>query len=511
MAEALKPLSKFRETSALPFREETDYIAGSPIPTRNVIDGMPTDELFHALMNSSPIGMYIVQDGKFRFVSRKFTEIIGFSREELIGSVSLNYVYSEDREMVKSNAREALKSGFCKPYEFRAEAKNGDIKWVLETVITINYQGKRATLGNLMDITERKRAQEEMRQANEKLTLLVNKFEKQNRQNSILSEMRDLLQACSTMREIAPIIMSSMKKLFPEAEGALFLMSPSRSDLESVARWGGFPEDADENVFTPDACWGLRRGHAHVVENAEIGPICPHLKHQPNSAYVCLPLMAKGDVLGLLHLRSERPVPGTDTEQITTDLKDLAITISEYLSLAIANVKLSESLSLQSIHDVLSGLCNRRYMEESLEREIQRAARKRTQIGIIMADLDHFKKFNDTYGHAAGDKVINQVGRFFKQGIRGSDIACRYGGEEFVLILPDSSPEDTLRRADEMRQAIKKMEIVFQGRALSSITVSMGVVTYPIHGTNMDDLLRTVDVALYKAKQAGRDGIVVSD
>jgi diguanylate cyclase (GGDEF)-like protein len=125
-----------------------------------------------------------------------------------------------------------------------------------------------------------------------------------------------------------------------------------------------------------------------------------------------------------------------------------------------------------------------------------------------MGDLDHFKKFNDVYGHAAGDKIITQIGKLFKEKFRGSDIACRYGGEEFLIILPESSPEDTLKRADALREEIKKMEMVFQGQILGSITMSMGIATFPESGTRMEELLRVSDTALYKAKQEGRDRVV---
>jgi diguanylate cyclase (GGDEF)-like protein len=163
---------------------------------------------------------------------------------------------------------------------------------------------------------------------------------------------------------------------------------------------------------------------------------------------------------------------------------------------------------MQSIQDPQSGLYNRRFMEESLQREILRAARKQAQIGIIMADLDHFKKFNDVYGHAAGDKIISQMGKLLKDKFRGSDIACRYGGEEFLVILPESSLEDTVKRADRLREEIKKMELVFQGQILGAITISMGVASYPVNGTRMEELLRVSDTALYKAKQEGRDKVV---
>jgi diguanylate cyclase (GGDEF)-like protein len=147
-------------------------------------------------------------------------------------------------------------------------------------------------------------------------------------------------------------------------------------------------------------------------------------------------------------------------------------------------------------------------MEESLQREITRAARKSTTIGLIMADLDHFKKFNDVYGHAAGDKIISQIGKLFNDKFRGSDIACRYGGEEFLIILPETSLADTVKRADRLREEIKKMEMVFQGQILGAITMSMGAAAYPDNGTRMEELLRVADTALYKAKQEGRDRVI---
>jgi diguanylate cyclase (GGDEF)-like protein len=309
------------------------------------------------------------------------------------------------------------------------------------------------------------------------------------------------------MEETGPIIMGFMKKLFPASQGALFLLSNSRSDLESVVTWGDFPTASDNNVFPPDACWGLRRGRAHVVDDINVGPICPHLVHTPDLPYVCLPLMAKGDILGLLHLKNAFNTNGAGHSHMA-DLRQMATTLSEYLSLSIANVKLSESLSRQSIQDVQTGLYNRRFMEESLLRELTRAARKQTPIGIIMGDLDHFKKFNDVYGHAAGDKIIAAIGKLFREKFRGSDIACRYGGEEFLIILPESTPEETFKRADAVREDIKKLEMVFQGQILGTITMSMGIATYPDNATRMEELLRVADTALYKAKQDGRDRVV---
>ncbi len=491
-----------------PLKDESGGIIAYVIFVRNTAEREQAMELFNAFTQSSPIGIYIVQDGKFQYINRQFERIIGYNMDELLSTKSLSYIHPEDRELARISAVNGLKSGLCPPYEYRVMTKSGQIKWILETVVSYGIQGKRATLGNFMDITESKQMQEETRHANERLTVMVKKLEEQRRQSVLLTEMRDMLQACSKMAETAPIIMGYMKKLFPASQGALFLLSNSRSDLESIVTWGGFPKNPDDNIFTPDACWGLRRGRANVVEDVNIEPICPHLKHTPTSPYVCLPLMAKGDILGLLHLMNDFNIKESGQDQAISNLKEMAITLSEYLSLSLANVKLSENLSMQSIQDPQSGLYNRRFMEESLQREISRAVRKQTQIGIIMADLDHFKKFNDVYGHAAGDKIISQLGKLLKDRFRGSDIACRYGGEEFLVILPESSREDTIKRADGLREEVKKMEIVFQGQILGAITVSMGVAAYPVNGTRIDELLRVADTALYKAKQEGRDRVV---
>ena len=360
------------------------------------------------------------------------------------------------------------------------------------------------------DITVRKRAVEESRKANEKLGSALNKLKERSLQNSVLSEMREFLQASSTIDEIGPVILRSMKKLFPDSEGALFLLSPSKTDLESAVRWGDFPEDVDNNVFSPDACWGLRRGSVYVVDDIKSGLICPHLKNPPATAYACLPLMAKGDVLGLLHIRGRSTGKGEDSLRVISDLKDLTTTLSELLSLSISNIRLRETLSIQSIKDPLTGLFNRRYMEENFQREIYRAARKQDHIGVIMVDIDHFKKFNDVYGHAAGDVVLVELADFFKLRIRGADIACRYGGEEFAFILPESSLENTVKRANQMIEEARALRVQYAGQALGPTTLSMGVAAYPIHGAKPEDLLRAADAALYRAKKEGRNRVVTA-
>jgi len=190
------------------------------------------------------------------------------------------------------------------------------------------------------------------------------------------------------------------------------------------------------------------------------------------------------------------------------NLREMSSQLSELLSLSISNLRLSETLSIQSIRDPLTGLFNRRYTEEMLQREIYRAARKQHEIGVVMADIDHFKRFNDLYGHAAGDLVLAELAALLKTRMRGADIACRYGGEEFVLVFTEASLEDTMVRANQLKDEVKGLRVSYAGQEIGPIALSMGVSAYPVGGTRPEELLRAADAALYRAKQAGRDRVV---
>jgi diguanylate cyclase (GGDEF)-like protein/PAS domain S-box-containing protein len=469
-----------------------------------------SEKNFRTSMDASSIGIRISDNNNNNlYVNQAFMDIFGYENMDEIKASPPPEHYTPESHASWVLRHEKLLRGAPMPKRVDIDVlrKDGSVRHLDVSMKEVFWDGKQENQTLYNDVTEMKQLEEETKRTNERLTSLVKKLEEQQRQSAILAEMRDMLQACSKMEETAPIIMGFMKKLFPVSQGALFLLSNSRSDLESIVTWGDFPVSPNNNVFPPDACWGLRRGRAHVVDDIKIGPICPHLENTMESPYVCLPLMAKGDILGLLHLKNAFNGGNSRPAEIA-DLRQMAVTLSEYLSLSIANVKLSESLSRQSIQDPQSGLYNRHFMEESLQREITRASRKVTPIGIIMGDLDHFKKFNDVYGHAAGDKIIAEIGKLFKAKFRGSDIACRYGGEEFLIILPETSLEDTFKRANGLREEIKKLEMVFQGQILGAITMSLGVAAYPEKGTRMEDLLRIADTALYKAKQEGRDRVV---
>jgi diguanylate cyclase (GGDEF)-like protein len=217
--------------------------------------------------------------------------------------------------------------------------------------------------------------------------------------------------------------------------------------------------------------------------------------------------MAQGEALGIVSLQRgpSQEQPERMVESSGEAERRLVSVFAEQVALALGNLKLRESLRNQSICDPLTGLFNRRYMEESLEREFSRASRNKNSVAIVMTDLDNFKRFNDTFGHQAGDALLRAFGDLLKRSSRGQDIACRYGGEEFVLVLTDSNLAGALRRAEILRQQVKQLSVEYAGQLLGAVTISMGVALYPDHGTTMGDVLRASDQALYCAKREGRD------
>jgi diguanylate cyclase (GGDEF)-like protein len=216
-------------------------------------------------------------------------------------------------------------------------------------------------------------------------------------------------------------------------------------------------------------------------------------------------MIAQGETLGLFYLNTARP------EALSHAKRQLARTVAEQVGLAIANLHLRETLQNQSIRDSLTGLFNRRYLEEALQQELARAQRQQSPISIVMLDVDHFKQFNDTYGHDAGDFVLKAIGQTLRENIRGSDIACRYGGEEMTLVFPETTMAEAVKRAEQLRQLISQLDLSYGGKALNTLTASLGIAAFPEHGSHGNALIQTADAALYRAKAAGRDRVVAAE
>jgi len=335
-------------------------------------------------------------------------------------------------------------------------------------------------------------------------------LERWNRKISLLADVSNLVQACATPEQAYQVVSHAGLELFPATTGALFIYSASRNELEAKASWGQPDLGPSERVLVPADCWALRRGREFRIEDSSTGPLCAHVPSARSGRYLCVPMIAQGEVLGVVHLRQDLSRMEPTDSTIAMNEK-LVATLAERLASALTNIKLRESLRNQSIRDPLTGLFNRRYMEESLALEVLRAERRQRALVVVMLDLDHFKRFNDAYGHDAGDQVLREVGALMNSRIRGGDIACRYGGEEFALILPETNLETARRRVDQLRIGIAQLDIRYRGQPVSNITVSAGIAAFPVNGKTGEDLLHAADQALYQAKAEGRDRIVTAN
>jgi len=344
----------------------------------------------------------------------------------------------------------------------------------------------------------------EVRQEATERAMAVRQIEQRSVINAQLSQMTSLLHACFALDEASKIISHFAQQLFPDHTGALYVFRSSRNLLELTAAWG--EDESNEPMFGPQQCWGLRQGQMYAILDPQRSILCEHVHH--THPYTCLPMMAHGEVLALLHVSPQHDT--TNDEAMAEEHYALLRLFTEPIALAVSNLKLRESLRQQSIRDPLTGLFNRRYLEESLAIEIERAKRNTLSFSIIMIDLDHFKRFNDTHGHEAGDAVLQALGGFLHRNVRGGDIACRYGGEEFTLVLPGTTLEVAQQRAEQLCEGIRALNIDFKNQFLGPLTLSIGVATFPTHGDSREMILQAADVALYQAKGNGRDRVVVA-
>ncbi len=318
---------------------------------------------------------------------------------------------------------------------------------------------------------------------------------------SRVNHMSDLLQACASQAEAYQVIALMAGELFVGHSGFLAVLNPRNRRLETVARWGDEP--AIMTSFDLNDCWAMRRGQPHEVFDSHGGLVCLHFVDQPATGYLCVPLSVQGETLGLLCLigAPEGASRGAVKQQ-------LAVTMGEAIKLSLSNLRLREKLREQATLDVLTGLYNRRFLDESLARELHRSLRQKSPLCVAMLDLDHFKRFNDAFGHEAGDLLLREMGRVLRDNMRKSDVSCRYGGEEFVLVFPDSSLADTRLRVEQVRTLVRQLELRLGDQRLGKVTLSAGIVQAGAEGSTPGELLRAADEALYAAKQAGRDRVI---
>ncbi|WP_296176591.1 diguanylate cyclase [uncultured Brevundimonas sp.] len=345
--------------------------------------------------------------------------------------------------------------------------------------------------------TDQKRSERELKQVHDELLSSSQVLRERGEVIELLGGMAHRMQAARTEAELAQVIQAFVPRVLPGLPGALYAYNNSRNLLIPISSWGDHEGDGD--AFAPDQCWALRRGQSHFVSEAGDDIVCDHVGDKGH-AYHCEPLLASGEVIGVLHLDGV----------LDTESGFRINVLVENIASAMVNHQLQRDLKEQTIRDPLTGLFNRRYMEEALALEVARSARSGAPLCVVMCDVDHFKRFNDEFGHDAGDLVLQAVAAELGHRFRDGDIVCRYGGEEFTIIAPGTTPEALLQRIETVRQAIAGISLRLRNQPLGSTSMSFGVACWrPGMDREGSAALQAADAALYRAKKEGRNRAVL--
>jgi diguanylate cyclase (GGDEF)-like protein/PAS domain S-box-containing protein len=477
-------------------------------------------------------------NGMDDYFNQRCFDYTGLTFEQLQGIGWTKIIHPDDLEVCTEKWESALRTG--KPYDvqYRLRGRDGTYRWFLCRANPIrDPEGDVVKwFGTCTDIEDQKlnqqileqqileqqilertvqladantRLQEEMsekdsarKELDQQTETMLRELEERSERATLLAKMGELLQSCVSLEEVFAAALGFAPRIFPAARGAMALLNTSRSLTEVIGAWSDCRLPAME--FETSSCWALRTGHPHLVLAGDSTAPCAHAAGVKNT-YWCIPILAQGETLGLLHLQATDEAPQLNASELS-----FKTTFAAQVGLSIANIRLREALRTQSVRDPLTGLYNRRYLEEVLDREVRRAARAAQSLGVLMIDLDHFKSFNDTYGHDAGDAVLRETGASLTRGIRAEDFVCRFGGEEFVVILPTANLEAAYARAERLRLKMMELSVLHQGKSMGMLTVSIGVAVFPDHGVSPKELMAAADAALYEAKRGGRNQVGVA-
>ncbi len=470
--------------------------------------------------------------GSVDYCNQNILAYSGLPPEQIQGEMWLTVIHPDDRDLCLTKWKEALSAGQTYEVQYRLRRSDGAFRWFLCRANPIRDHGaivkwfgtctdiesqklneqvlERQILERTMQLADaNERLEKEMaereharKQLDDEHERSMKDLEQRSERAGMLAKMGELLQSCISRDEVISVGLSFAPKIFPTGRGAVFLLNDSRMLAELAGSWSECQLPGMD--FETSDCWALRTGHLHLVYAEDTAARCRHARDLQCS-HLCVPILAQGEALGILHLQAKSNTTRLDPPELS-----FRMTFAGQIGLSIANIKLRDALRTQSIRDALTGLYNRRYLDEILEREFRRSSRSQQHLGIIIIDLDHFKSFNDAFGHDAGDAVLRETGLLLTKYIRAEDFVCRYGGEEFVVILPTANLQAAQGRAENLRLRMRQLTILYQGKPMGMITISAGVAVFPDHGGSPQEVIAAADAALYEAKRNGRDQVVIA-
>ncbi len=448
----------------------------------------------------------VAEDGALALVNRQAERMFGAPRSELVGR-SVDALVPEASRGAHQHLRgrywswpDARPHGVSR--ELTVRRAGGELSPVEISLSMLEVVEGSFAVASLRDVGDARNELVGLRREHEALRVRFEALERRNRGLAAVSMLARVLQSMEAEAEVHRLVAENGPVLFPRLSGQLVLHDPSHVRPTVVAAWGpGVPggdvpgggATDDDAAAVANHCWALRLGRICGARYPERSPRCAHVGGTGD--YLCVPLMAQDQSMGALHLSASAGGLPIDDED-----EALASVLADNIAMSVANFRLRLLLQSQAVKDPLSGLFNRRYMEAALEKEIKHSARHGRPFSFVLLDVNKFKQLNDSYGHDAADALLRELSAFLERNIRAEDTACRYGGDELALILPDTPGEGAVVKARSLQVGISDLEVSHLGQLLPQVTVEVGVSSYPSDGMSAASLFRAADVALLRAK-----------
>ena len=440
-------------------------------------------------------GYMVTKGGKVVFANAKMAQIVGYKLEELIGADAAKLIPPESAPYTQETQRRVQRRRRVRErLEGPLLNKDGERVPVEVSLKVTDYGGEPALSHIVRDITERKQAEEEHQRYTKRVEALhaiaatvSQTLDLDQMLNGALDKVIEAMEADAamiyTVDEVArDIVLKAYKGLSDEFVASIGRIRAEEEEVERMMGWKE-PTAAFDRLYNEPNLTKIREAGAKegVQSSTTVG------------------LWFKGILLGSLTVACRHPHECTDE-----DLELLQAIASE-IAVGMENARLFAEVSHSASTDGLTGLYNHRHFQERLEEEVARVHRFAGECSVIMLDLDHFKIYNDLFGHVAGDEVLKRLGQVLRDHTRQIDIACRYGGEEFVIILPHTGSSEAYQAAERLRQAIEQAFSQEVASTSANLTVSLGIASYPIDGLSREALIRGADFAMREAKQRGRN------
>jgi diguanylate cyclase (GGDEF)-like protein len=347
------------------------------------------------------------------------------------------------------------------------------------------------------DTREPQRSQQ-MQRLDRQLEEKTLKLEAKKRELIYLSDMADMLYSCESENEVYQVVAFTCSKLFPNMSGCICRIANSNNYVQINSIWGD--ERTSKEIFSQSECWALRRGKLNLLSPGHSGLMCSHLIQPVSGTHLCFPLFGQGEVVGILHIYA--------LEEISLEDQQIIEIIARKLGFGLNNLSIKQRLTHENLRDGMTQLFNRSYMETVTDQRLAEAERLVQPLGIVFFDINDFKSYNLRYGHLTANIVLMEVAKLLLNSIRSFDIPCRWGGDEFVIVMPNITLSTLIERVEQLRDALSQMELKDGDQILESITASFGIaISEP--GIKLHDLLNLANQAMLEAKRTRKNQVVL--